>query len=155
MSTLEPANVAPIVNDLMFASGAAEWRSSSNVFWRNGSWNAGLGIYHVGETHDGATTTQAVYESLGQPGYIAPFYTQGRDVYRLVVDSFTTYNLSVGYRFDNARSSLLRDTRVRLSVLNLTDEEPPLSSADFGYDPSMSQSLLSGRNWALELTRQF
>jgi iron complex outermembrane receptor protein len=155
MSTLVPANVAPIVNDLMFANGAAEWRSSSNVFWRNGSWNAGLGIYYVGETHDGATTTQAVYESLGQPDYIAPFYTQGRDVYRLVVDSFTTYNLSVGYRFDNARSSLLRDTRVRLSVLNLTDEEPPLSSADFGYDPSVSQSLLSGRNWALELTRQF
>ncbi len=155
MSTLEPANVAPIVNDLMFANGSAEWRGTSNVFWRNGSWNAGLGIYHVGETHDGASTTQALYESLGQPNYIDPFYTQGRTVYRLVVDSFTTYNLSVGYQFDDAQSPLLRDTRVRLSIANLTDEEPPLSSEDFGYDPSVSQSLLSGRSWALEITRRF
>lgn len=155
VSTLSPANVEPIVNDLMFANGAAEWRGTSNVFWRNGPWNAGLGIYYVGETHDSATTTQAVYESLGRPGYIAPHFTQGRTVYRLVVDSFTTYNLSVGYQFDDARSALLRDTRVRLSITNLTDEEPPLSSADFGYDPAVSQSLLSGRSWALELTRRF
>ncbi|MCB1670113.1 MAG: TonB-dependent receptor [Pseudomonadales bacterium] len=155
MSTLEPANVAPITNDLMFANGSAEWRGTSNVFWTNGSWNAGLGIYYVGETHDSATTSQAVYESLGRPDYIAPFYTQGRTVYRLVVDPFTTYNLSVGYQFDEAQSALLRDTRVRLSISNLTDEEPPLSSADFGYDPSVSQSLLSGRSWALEFTRRF
>ena len=154
-STLEPANVAPIVNDLMFADGAAEWRGTSNVFWRKGSWNAGLGIYHVGETHDSATTSQAVYESLGRPGYIQPHFTQGRTVYRLVVDPFTTYNLSVGYQFDDSQSPLLRDTRVRLSIANLTDEEPPLSSADFGYDPSVSQSLLSGRSWALEFTRRF
>lgn len=155
MNTLEPANVAPIVNDLMFASGAAEWRGTSNVFWQNGGWNAGLGIYYVGETHDSAITNQATYESLGQPDYIAPFFTQGRTVYRLVTDPFTTYNFSLGYRFDDAQSPLLRDTRVRLSIINLTDEEPPLSSADFGYDPSVSQSLLSGRSWALELTRRF
>lgn len=154
-STLEPANVAPIENDLMYSNGAAEWRGTSNVFWRNGPWNAGLGIYHVGETHDGATTSQAIYESLGQPSYIEPHFTQGRNVYRLIVDPFTTYNLSVGYQFDNTQSPLLRDTRVRLSISNLTDEEPPLSSADFGYDPSVSQSMLSGRSWALEISHQF
>ncbi len=155
-STLAPANVAPTLDDELFASGAAEWRSTSNVFWRNGPWNAGLGIYHVGETHDrGAVTTQAVYESLGQPSYIAPFFTQGRTIYRLVVDPFVTYNLSVGYQFDDAQNSLLRDTRLRLSIGNLTDEEPPLNSGSFGYDPSVSQSLLSGRSFALELSRRF
>ncbi|MDP1930804.1 MAG: TonB-dependent receptor [Gammaproteobacteria bacterium] len=155
-STLSPANVAPTVNDLMFASGAAEWRSTSNIFWRNGQWNAGLGIYHVGETHDsGATTTQAVYESLGRPSYIEPFFTQGRTVYRRVIDSVITYNLSVGYEFDGARSAILRDTRLRVGVINLTDKEPPLSSDNFGYDPSVSQSMLSGRSWNVQITRRF
>lgn len=155
-TTLSPANVAPTVNNLLMASGAAEWRSTSNVFWRKGPWNAGLGIYHVGETHDGgATTSQATYESLGRPGYIEPFYTQGRTIYRLVVDPFVTYNLSVGYQFEGAQYSLLRDAKLRLSVVNLTDEEPPLASENFGYDPSVSQSLLAGRSWNLEISRKF
>jgi hypothetical protein len=155
-TTLSPANVAPTVNNLLLASGAAEWRSTSNVFWRNGPWNAGLGIYHVGETHDaGATTTQATYESLGRPGYIQPFFTQGRTIYRLVVDPFITYNLSVGYQFEGTQYSLLRDAKLRLSVVNLTDEEPPLASESFGYDPSVSQSLLSGRSWNIEISRKF
>lgn len=155
-STLSPANVAPIVNNLMFAGGAAEWRSTSNVFWRNGPWNAGLGIYHVGETHDsGATVSQAVYQNLGQPDYIEPFFTQGRTIYRRVMDSFVTYNLSVGYEFNGSRYQMLRDTRLRLGIVNLTDKEPPLSSENFGYDPGMSQSLLTGRSWNIQITRKF
>ncbi|MDO8907519.1 MAG: TonB-dependent receptor [Pseudohongiella sp.] len=155
-TTLSPANVAPTVNNLMYASGAAKVRSTSNVFWRNGQWNAGLGIYHVGETHDaGATTTAAVYESLGRPDHIAPFFTQGRTVYRRVVDSFITYNLSVGYEFDGSSFAMLRETRLRVGVINLTDKEPPLSSDNFGYDPSVSQSMMSGRSWNLQITRKF
>lgn len=155
-TTLSPANVAPTVNNLMYASGSAKWRSTSNIFWRKDQWNAGLGIYHVGETHDGgATTTKAIYESLGSPGYIEPFFTQGRTIYRRVVDSFITYNLSVGYEFDGARFSALRDTRLRFGVINLTDKEPPLASDNFGYDPSVSQSLLTGRSWNLQVTRRF
>jgi hypothetical protein len=155
-STLSPPNVAPIVNNLLFASGAAEWRSTSNVFWRNGPWNAGLGIYHVGETHDsGATTTQAVYESLGSPSYITPFFTQGRTVYRRAIDSFVSYNLSIGYQFDDSANALLRDTRVRMGIMNLTDKEPPLAADNFGYDPSVSQSLLTGRSWNIQITRKF
>jgi len=155
-STLSPPNVAPIVNNLLFASGAAEWRSTSNVFWRNGPWNAGLGIYHVGETHDsGATTTQAVYESLGSPSYIQPFFTQGRTIYRRVIDSFVSYNLTVGYQFDGSGNALLRDTKVRMGIMNLTDKEPPLAADNFGYDPSVSQSLLTGRSWNIQITRKF
>lgn len=155
-TTLSPANVAPTVNNLMLASGTAEWRSTSNIFWRKDQWNAGLGIYHVGETHDGgATTTKAIYDSLGQPSYIEPFFTQGRTIYRRVVDSFVTYNLSVGYEFNGAGNAMLRDTRVRLGVMNLTDEEPPLAAESFGYDPSVSQSMLTGRSWNLQVTKRF
>ncbi len=155
-SVLAPPNVTPIINNELYANGAARWRSTSNIFWRNGSWNAGLGIYHVGKTHDsGAQTTQAIYESLGRPSYIEPHFTQGRTVFRRVIDPFVTYNLSVGYRFDSPEYGLLRDTRVRLSIINLTDKAPPLSSDNFGYDPGVAQSLLSGRSWNFELTRRF
>lgn len=155
-TTLSPANVAPTVNNLMLGSGTAEWRSTSNIFWRKDQWNAGLGIYHVGETHDGgATTTKAIYDSLGQPSYIEPFFTQGRTIYRRVIDSFVTYNLSVGYAFTGASNAMLRDTRVRFGVMNLTDEEPPLAAENFGYDPSVSQSMLTGRSWNLQVTKRF
>jgi iron complex outermembrane recepter protein len=139
------------VIDVPFLTGL-----SVNIFWRKGSWNGGLGIYHVGKTHDsGAQTTQAIYENLGRPSYIEPHFTQGRTVYRRVIDPFVTYNLSLGYRFDDANNALLRDTRVRLSVINLTDKAPPLSSDNFGYDPGVAQSLLTGRSWNFELTRKF
>ena len=155
-STLSPANVAPTVNDLLYSSGAAKWRSTSNVFWRNGQWNAGLGIYHVGETHDsGATTTRVVYESLGQPSHIEPFFTQGRTVYRLVIDPFVTYNLSMGYEFDGSQLAILRDARLRFNVINLTDEEPPLAANSFGYDPGVSQSIMSGRSWNVQISKRF
>ncbi len=155
-SVLAAANVAPVVNNELYANGAAKWRGTSNIFWRNGGWNGGLGIFYTGETHDaGASTSQAVYESLGRPSYIEPFFTQGRTVYRRVIDPVVSYNLSVGYQFEDTQNQLLRDTRVRLSIINLTDEEPPLDSGSFGFEPSISQNLLSGRSWGLELTRRF
>ncbi|MEY3659696.1 MAG: Vitamin transporter BtuB precursor, partial [Pseudomonadota bacterium] len=155
-STLSPANVAPIVNNLLYAGGAAEWRSTTNLFWRKGAWNAGLGIYHVGETHDaGATTTATVWQSLGYPDYIEPFQTQGTTLYRRVIDRFITYNVNIGYTFTEAGNDLLRDTKLRLSIVNLGDKEPPLAADAFGYDPSVSQSLLSGRSWMVEIARKF
>lgn len=155
-TVLAPANVAPTLNDGLYAGGAAKWRSTSNVFWDHGPWNAGLGIYHVGKTHDsGATTSESVYESLSRPSYIEPFFTAGRTVYRKVIDDVVTYNLSVGYVFERDGSGWLGDTRVRLAISNLTDEAPPLASGAFGYDPAVNQSLLMGRTWNLELTNKF
>jgi outer membrane receptor protein involved in Fe transport len=159
MSVLAPANVAPTINNGLLAGGAAKWRGTTNINWQMEGWNAGLGIYYVGKTHDsGATTTEAIYQSLGQPGYIEPFFTAGRTLYRRVIDPVVSYNLSVGYRFGENSPEWLRDTRLRLGVVNLTNKEPPLSAAgsdNFGYDPSVNQSLLTGRAWSLEISRKF
>jgi outer membrane receptor protein involved in Fe transport len=155
-TTLAPVNVAPIENNGLYADGAAKWRSTTNINWDLGAWNAGLGIYHVGKTHDsGATTTQAIYESLGKPSYIEPFFTAGNTLYRLVIDPVVTYNLSLGYKFETASPTWLTNTRVRLSIANLTDEPPPLTSGAFGYDAGVSQVLLSGRSWSLEVVKKF
>jgi iron complex outermembrane recepter protein len=155
-TVLAPVNVAPTQNDGLYGDGAAKWRSTTNINWDNGPWNAGLAIYHVGKTHDtGATTTQAIYESLGNPSYIEPFFTAGRTIYRLVIDPVFTYNFSLGYRFEQSAPAWLEETRVRFSLANLTDEQPPLASGAFGYDPGVSQSLLSGRTWSLEVSKRF
>jgi iron complex outermembrane recepter protein len=155
-SVLAPANVAPTLNNELYADGAAKWRSTTHVQWENGAWNAGLGVYHVGKTQDaGATTTQAIYESLGRPSYIEPFFTGSQRVYRLVIDPVITYNLSVGYRLGEQDSGWVGDSRVRLAVSNPTDEPPPLASGAFGYDPAVNQSLLTGRMWTVEFTTRF
>jgi len=155
-STLQPANVAPTENDELYANGAARWRNTTNVAWRQGPWTGALGAYFVGETHDaGATTTEAVYESLGRPSYIARHFTGGRDVYRYVIDSTLTFNASLGYAFKATGTDWFRGLRVRLGLINLTDEAPPVASGGFGYDPSVSQSLLAGRTWTIDLTRSF
>ena len=158
-TVLSAANVASVVNESLYAGGAAPWRGTTNVSWQNGPWSAGLGIFYVGKTHDaGATTTSAIYESLGRPSYIEPYYTAGQTVYRLVIDPVVSYNASLGYRFADDSGALLQGTRVRLSVVNFTDKQPPLSAAgsdNFGYDPSVAQGLMPGRTWSIELTRKF
>ena len=155
-TTLAPANVAPTVNNELYAGGAARWRSTTTVGWRHGAWSGSLGAYYVGETHDGgATTTEAVYTTLGRPDYIAPFFTAGRTVYRKVIDSTLTFNLTAGYRFSERAPTWLRGTRIRVGVANLTDAEPPLAADGFGYSPGVNQTMLAGRTWSLDLTRSF
>jgi len=155
-STLAPANLPPTLNDGLYSGGAARLRGTSSLAWRKGPWSAALGAYYVGKTHDdGATTTAAIYESLGRPSYIAPFFTAGRTVYRRVIDPTLSLNLTVGFRFGDTAPVLVRRTQVRLGIVNLNDEEPPLAAESFGYDASVSQNLLAGRTWTIELTRSF
>jgi outer membrane receptor protein involved in Fe transport len=154
--TVVPTTAGEVISNDLYSGGAARWRTTTNISYENGPWNAGLGIYHVSKTHDTPTVSAAVYNNLGRPSYIDPIYTNGNTVYRLVIDPVITYNLSLGYRFDSAVSRL-GDTRLRLGIVNLTNEKPPLSANGdgFGYDPSTSQSLLNGRTWSLEVTSKF
>jgi outer membrane receptor protein involved in Fe transport len=156
-STLAPANLPPVLSNGLYAGGAARWRGTTTVAWRRGAWSALAGAYFVGKTHDsGATTTAAIYESLGRPDYIEPFFTGSQTVYRRVVDPVITYNLTVGYSFGANAPVFLRDSKVSLGVVNLTDKEPPLNTSEgFSYDPGVFQNLLPGRTWSFELTRRF
>jgi len=156
-STLAPANLPPTVNNGLYSGGAARWRGTTNLTWRKDRWSANFGAYFVGETHDsGATTTAAIYESLGKPSYITPFFTGSQTVYRRVVDPVLSFTATFGHSFGPDAPTLLRGTRLSLGVLNLTNKEPPLNSSEgFGYDTSVNQNLLAGRTWTLELTRGF
>ena len=155
-SVTRPANQAATESNDLNVNGASRWRGTSNLTWRRGAWTTHLGAYYVGPSQDsGATTTAAIYDSLGQPAYIAKHFTGGAFVYRYITESTITYNLSVGYRFGRTDTAWLRNTRVSLGLVNLTDKAPPIGSGGFGYSPGVSQNLLSGRTWSLELTKAF
>lgn len=145
-----------VVSNGLYAGGVAKWRSTHNISWDYGAWDANLGIYHVSKTLDSPTVTAAQYQSLGMPSYITPYYPTvgGSATYRRVIDPVISYNLSFGYRFD-ARTLHLGDTRVRFAIANLTDKKPPLAAGGLGYDPSTGQSLLPGRTYSIEITSKF
>lgn len=146
--------------DLRWTNAAAvggaspKWRGTVALTWKRQAWSAGVSAYYIGDyTDSGATTTQATYESLGSPSYIAPVFTNGSYVYRYVVEDSVSYNAYVSYRF-KSKSKWIGDTSVRLGVVNVTDEIPPLSSDSRGYDPSVYNLMARGRSWSLQITRR-
>jgi outer membrane receptor protein involved in Fe transport len=137
------------------APGAAIWRGTTTLTWHRAQWDAGLSAYYIGRYQDSnATTTQGIYQSLGSPGYIDPVYTGGAWVYRYVVHDSLTWNAYVSYRL-RTKNPYLRHTTVRLGVVNLLNEAPPLSSDSRGYDPAVYGQLARGRTWSVQVTKEF
>ncbi|HEY0945837.1 MAG TPA: TonB-dependent receptor [Opitutaceae bacterium] len=136
--------------------GATRVRGNVVLTWRKGPWTASASAYYTGEFQDTtATTNAATYESLGQPDYIAKVFDKGVFNYRYIVDDTVTYNASVGYRFTGDTHRWLAGTHVRLGVVNLTNEEPPLSSDARGYPTAVYSGMAVGRTWSVELTKTF
>ncbi len=50
---------------------------------------------------------------------------------------------------------LRTDLMEALGVSNLTDEEPPLSNGNFGFDSGVHANLFAGRTWSIELNKEF
>jgi outer membrane receptor protein involved in Fe transport len=72
-----------------------------------------------------------------------------------VVHDTATYNAFIGRRFGAESARVLRNSSVRVGVINLADRKPPLIPDAAGYSTSVYGSLLQGRTWTLEVTRQF
>jgi len=134
-------------------NGAARWRGDMSVFWRKGPWSAGASAYYIGALIDtGASTTAAIYDSLGKPDYIAKVSDQGTTFYFNRIGSSIAYNAHVGYAF-RTDNFWLKDTKLRFTVNNVFDREPPLASG--GFIASNQQNLLAGRTFSLEITKEF
>ena len=65
-----------------------------------------------------------------------------------------SFNSSLGYRFKQEAPRLLRHSSIRLGVVNLADQEPPLTSGAVGFSAAVHGSLYQGRTWTIELTKQ-
>jgi outer membrane receptor protein involved in Fe transport len=140
----------------MEVDGTTRWRGMGTITWRKSDWNASVSGYYIGDYADsGAGTTAATFASLGQPHYISKQFTDGNFVYRYRVDDVISYNAAIGYRWNQTGSPLFKNTSIRLGIVNLTDQEPPLTADTAGYATSIHAHLFPGRTWTLELTRQF
>jgi iron complex outermembrane receptor protein len=130
------------------------WRGNATLTWRKKQWGAGFGYYYTGSVADvNATTTAAVWESLGRPGYIKPIFNNGAYSYRYVIHDAKTYNLFATYRVQ-AQNKYLNGTAIRVGVNNVFDTEPPLSADSRGYEPALYNVMARGRTWSLQVTKK-
>lgn len=101
-----------------------EFVADAGTEWRLENWNASLGAHYI--------------SSLGDGDFKFDNET---------VDSWLTYNASLGYDLTDTQSLLL-------SIRNLTDKEPPYASSPTnGYASSVHDWL--GRNWTLRYSVKF
>ncbi len=95
------------VGDQIKQDGNPEWRTRVMLNWNYNQWGAGIGANYISDFIDTST-----------------YYDLDDDRVYLPVDSMTTVDIYGSYNF--ADGSLLEETKVRLGVRNVGDEEPPL-----------------------------
>ena len=123
------------VGDLVQQEFRPEWRATFLATWNLNNWGAGLSANYVGEVFDIQTTADSDTDNPGQP---------------LPVDDYTRVNLYGQYTFDGG---FAEQTRLRLGVRNLFDEEPPLADEAFGYEGALHSWM--GQYWYVDLNIQF
>ena len=157
-TTLDVPGGASIYTERLNVDGVSKWRGTTTATWRNGDWTGGVSAYYIGSFADSlATTTQALYESLGQPDYIVKQYTGNSNVYRYRVDDVLYFNGFGSYNFEGDSSRWLSGSTIRLGIINLTDEPPPVSAGNFGfgYSGRVHGALVAGRTFTVELSKRF
>lgn len=150
---------SPLFIERMNVDGAARWRGTAALTWRQGGWNANASAYYIGSFADpSAATTAANYLNLGAPGYLSKQFDSGTFLYRYVVHDVTTFNASLGYQLSREGPKWLGPATVRIGVVNLTDKPPPFAlgtTGTIGYYAAVHSALFAGRTWTLELIRMF
>lgn len=120
---------------LIKENGRPRWRSSASALWQRDQWGAGLFVQHVGDVVDTSTRADNDTDDPGKP---------------LPVDSFVTVNAHVDYRFEGGA---IDDTRIRLGVRNIADEQAPTADEQLGYFGSLHSN--RGRYVYLDISKKF
>ena len=112
---------APVSNvgNLIEQEFRPEWRATFLATWQRDRWGAGLSANYVGEVFDIQTTADGDTSNPGAP---------------LPVDSYTRVNLHADYTF---AGGIAEETRLRVGIRNLFDEDPPLADEAYGYEGSL------------------
>ena len=123
------------VGDLMEQNGRPELRARASLNWRMEQWGAGISTKYVSEVEDSSTTA-----------------TIDDEVVKLPVDSYQTVNFYADYRFKG--KSVLNDSKLRVGVRNLFDEQPPLADElGYGYFGSLHSN--RGRYFHMSFSKSF
>jgi outer membrane receptor protein involved in Fe transport len=142
-------------DDQIVSLTTSKWKGSTTVRWSLGRWMASVSHVYSSPVRTGATTTAAVYQSLGAPSYIKVINNNGAISYVEKGDSQEQYNVAFGYGWGKQASKYLRNTSVRLGCNNLLDGEPTRTASASGYSGSTGTSLFVGRAYTLQVSRTF
>lgn len=119
--------------DLLGLNDRPEWRGNLSASWRKDGWGAGTFVSHVG-----GTDMTGMVSNLG-------------NYYRL--PSWTTANLWLERGFADT-GNFLAGTKVRLTVRNVADRDPPLApTVSLGFNTVLHNAL--GRGYYLTVTKNF
>lgn len=126
--TIAPG-AAPVVA-LNTLNGPIDLRGRASLAWQRDIWNASLSVNYV----DG--------------------YTDNVSIPARAIDSFTTYDMrwAIDWRGHDDRAS---GAQLALSVLNLTDEDPPFVNNATGYAYDASNASALGRVIMLEVRQRW
>ena len=115
--------------DILGTNSLFEEKHSMRLSWRKEDWSASLTARHVGETTQPTTTLP--------------------DGLVWVIESMTTLNANVAYRFDvgDARA------KVTFGANNVLDERAPLAVATYGYNPALHNDY--GRSFYVDIKASF
>jgi iron complex outermembrane recepter protein len=132
-----------------------EWKSNTTVSWRKDNWSGSISAVWTSDLRTGATTSAALYNSLGKPEYIRQVFNNGTTTYYEEGYDALQVNVGLSYRFQNDANKWVAGTTVRLGINNILDEEPSEAATASGYNPQTGGSLWVGRAYSLTFTRQF
>ena len=127
----EPAVQVRAGGDLLKRDGDPKLRARASLRWFRDNWDASLTLNYVGEVYD----TSVTHDSTGQ---------------WWVVDRWRSLGLRAGHTFTDGA---FEGTRLVLGIRNLTDEDPPLADASFGFLPELHEPY--GRYWYFSASYQF
>ena len=113
-----------------------EWRVNFSLDWTKGDWGVYSTVYYMGQYE------QYYYNAYG------PELAEGfLGIYNQYVDEYVTCDIGVSYKG-------LWGTTIKFQLMNIFDEEPPLSDADqIGFDAGMADPFK--RQYRISLSKAF
>ncbi|MEX6634519.1 TonB-dependent receptor plug domain-containing protein [Hyphococcus lacteus] len=129
--TINSGTDLPESADLIQQNGNPKWRYSTSLTWALNQVRIGAHARYVGGVYDTSLTNDVTGDTY-------------------LTDSHLVVNLFGEYNFDDG---LLRESRIRVGVRNLFDNEPPIADETYGYMGRLASPI--GRYLYVNVSKEF
>jgi iron complex outermembrane recepter protein len=143
-----------VVIDQLGKNGRAKWVGNAGINWTSGGWSADWFATYYGASADtSASTTEAIYNALGQPDSIQVFDDNGIMRYYMRVEPVTLHNFRLSYSFGSGSEGEEPRNTVTFTVHNVFDTWPPVADQDEGFFVGTVNP--RGRQFRIQFGRRF
>ena len=140
LSATDVAALQPIgFGELLEIDGRPKWRLTGSVTWENGPVRINFFARYIDSFFDDSAT--AIDPNIEPPLDPVVFFR---------VDDWMTFNMSVSYTVEDGP---LEDTRFRIGLNNMFNEDPPIADESFGYYGSIHSA--RGRQVSIDIRKNF